>query len=222
MRKEALPILRREDLLVPPFLTGSCQWTQGYFETVRHEAIDASDVLLVHCFKWGSTYFDSHGQELGQPIEPVGVYALQTQFGIARRVCTALEARGVRPEAVPAVAPAESDREPGDDEDAETEPGEQSVVAYLESSNEERADAPQDLMELEEWLSTALAEGGAGYVDGHELEIGGNHLILYLYGPDADRLFEAARPVLKRWPYKRGYAVKCYGPPGAREVRVEL
>jgi hypothetical protein len=47
-----------------------------------------------------------------------------------------------------------------------------------------------------------------------------------MYGPDADALFDAIQPILKRSPHaKGGFAIKRYGEasdPKAREIKVKL
>ncbi len=75
--------------------------------------------------------------------------------------------------------------------------------------------------ELEEKLMSAVERGTAGAYDGNEF--GGGFFTAFVYGPDADRLFVAMEETLRGWPLPAGsYAMKRYGEPGAREVRVEL
>lgn len=79
------------------------------------------------------------------------------------------------------------------------------------------------LFDLEDALINAIDEAGAGEFDGNE--IGAGEAVLYMYGPDADKLFAAVEKVLRTAPMVReGYAVKRFGPPedGVREVRVDL
>jgi len=68
-------------------------------------------------------------------------------------------------------------------------------------------------------IAGAVAAAGAGEFDGHEA--GGGEYRLFLYGPDAGKLFGAVEPLLSRWP-GGAVAVKRYGPPGAAEVRVSV
>src|SRR5688572_26472625 len=79
------------------------------------------------------------------------------------------------------------------------------------------------LFELEDQLTAAIESAGVGEFDGNEVAQDGSDGSLYMYGPDADRLFEAVRPVPE--------AVTCitdvvatirYGPPedGVREREV--
>lgn len=49
----------------------------------------------------------------------------------------------------------------------------------------------EPLFELEDRLENAIAAAGAGEYDGNEMAVDGEHGVLYMYGPDADRLYEA-------------------------------
>lgn len=81
------------------------------------------------------------------------------------------------------------------------------------------------LFKLEDALESALAATGAGQYDGNEVAIDGRDGYLYLYGPDADRLYEAVAAILKREAFMRGARVKKrYGPPedGVKESEFQL
>lgn len=70
-------------------------------------------------------------------------------------------------------------------------------------------------------LADVTAEADAGEFDGHD--VGEGAYTLYLYGPDADELFDAIEPLLTRQPWPGSVTVvKRYGEPGAEEVRVVL
>ena len=75
---------------------------------------------------------------------------------------------------------------------------------------------------LEDRLTYAIERARAGELDGNEF--GGGECTLYMYGPDADRLYNAIVPVLQMNPLARGgYAIKRYGDvrdPSAREIKV--
>ncbi len=100
----------------------------------------------------------------------------------------------------------------------------QAVIVYLRlsdggsGSDEER----EALFDLQEQMMRAIADAAAGEFDGDMW--GEGECILYMYGPDADRLFAAIEPLLKSCPLASdGYAIKRYGEagdPDAREVRV--
>ena len=79
----------------------------------------------------------------------------------------------------------------------------QSVVVYFRFAGGDLA----PLYALEDPLATALEAAGAGTYDGHEIDlIDGDDAYLFMVGPDAERLFAAARPVLEGSPLLRGAA----------------
>lgn len=81
------------------------------------------------------------------------------------------------------------------------------------------------LFELEDQLIVAVEAAGAGEFDGNEVATDGSDGDLYMYGPDADRLFEAIRPVLESATcIREAVATIRYGPPedGVRERKVAL
>ena len=70
-------------------------------------------------------------------------------------------------------------------------------------------------------LAAAIETAGVGEFDGDEF--GGGECSLFMYGPDADRLFAVVHPLLAAWPVaQRGVAVRRYGPAGAPEQRVDF
>lgn len=81
------------------------------------------------------------------------------------------------------------------------------------------------LFALEERLESVLATSDAGEHDGNEIATDGSDGFLYLYGPDADRLFKVIEPVLRATPFMQGAQVtKRYGPPedGVKESVVVI
>lgn len=77
------------------------------------------------------------------------------------------------------------------------------------------------LFSLEERLEEVIAAAGVGEFDGNEVAVDGSDGTLYMYGPDADALFEAVRPTLEATDFMQGARVRLrYGPPedGVREV----
>jgi hypothetical protein len=81
------------------------------------------------------------------------------------------------------------------------------------------------LFELESKLETAIADAKVGEYDGNEIAVDGSDGILYMYGPDADRLFQVVEPVLKATPFMNGAKVTVrYGPPadGVREKEITI
>lgn len=75
---------------------------------------------------------------------------------------------------------------------------------------------------VEDLLNEQLPEQGVGEFDGNE--VGGGYYTLYLYGPNADRLFDVALPIIQGGLTIRpgSYVVKRYGEPGSQEQRVAL
>ena len=81
------------------------------------------------------------------------------------------------------------------------------------------------LFELEEDLEAALAERAVGELDGNEVAVDGSDGLLYLYGPDADHLFAAIKPVLAATTaIRNAVATLRYGPPGddVRRMTVKI
>jgi hypothetical protein len=97
------------------------------------------------------------------------------------------------------------------------------VILKLSDGDMGSSEERDAIHELSDTLQTAIEENEAGEFDGDEF--GGGECVLYMYGTDADRLFEAIRPALKASPLAPGgHAVLRYGPPedGIKEVQVEL
>ena len=98
---------------------------------------------------------------------------------------------------------------------------EQAVVVHFQYGSTDLA----RLFALEDRLESALAGSSLGDYDGNEIATDGSDGFLYLYGPDADRLFQAIEPILRATPFMRGANVtKRYGPPeaGVKESKVVI
>lgn len=101
---------------------------------------------------------------------------------------------------------------------------EQAVIVYLLlndgqfGTSQERA----SILALENRLEQAVGNASVGEFDGDEF--GEGKCVLYMYGPDAERLFVVIEPVLKSSQAAAGgYAIKRFGgaaDPSAKEVRV--
>lgn len=79
--------------------------------------------------------------------------------------------------------------------------------------------------ELEQQLERAIAAARAGEFDGNEVAADGSDSYLYMYGPDADRLFAAVRATLEATEFMRGARVRLrYGPSdgGVQETQIDL
>ena len=60
---------------------------------------------------------------------------------------------------------------------------------------------------LEDALEGAIVAAGAGVLDGHEIAIDASHGFFYMYGPDGDRLYAVAKPLLEASDFMRGAEV---------------
>lgn len=81
------------------------------------------------------------------------------------------------------------------------------------------------LFALEEQLEDVITAARVGEFDGNEVATDGSDGTLYMYGPDADALFAAVRPILQATEFMKGAHVKLrYGPPqdGVQEVEIVL
>lgn len=71
----------------------------------------------------------------------------------------------------------------------------------------------QRLFDLENQLESAINEAGVGVFDGNVIAADGSDGYLYMYGPDADKLFEIVEPILEATDFTEGATVKLrYGP----------
>ena len=101
---------------------------------------------------------------------------------------------------------------------------EQAVIVYLRL-NDGQFGTPREhesVRALEERLEQAIGGASVGEFDGDLF--GEAECILYMYGPDAERLFVVIEPILKSSPVAAGgYAIKRFGEaadPSAKEIRV--
>ena len=81
------------------------------------------------------------------------------------------------------------------------------------------------LFELEDQLTAAIEAADVGMFDGDEVATDGSDGTLFMYGPDADRLFDIVRPVLASTTVIRNIvATLRYGPPedGVKEKEVAI
>ena len=58
-----------------------------------------------------------------------------------------------------------------------------------------------DIYSLEDALEAKINQAGVGVFDGNE--IGGGECVLFMYGPDADALFEIVLPTLRSTPFAK-------------------
>lgn len=83
----------------------------------------------------------------------------------------------------------------------------------------------QPIFQLEDQLEEAISRAGVGEYDGNDVAKNGSDGVLYMYGPDGDKLFRVIKPILESTNFMVGATVIIrYGPPqsGIRENRVIL
>ncbi|KAB2849140.1 MAG: hypothetical protein F9K44_08865 [Hyphomicrobiaceae bacterium] len=100
---------------------------------------------------------------------------------------------------------------------------EQSLVVYFHYDSLDL----EPILALEDDVSDAIEQSGAGEYDGHELGLfEASDAFLFMYGPSADKLYESVRPVLEGSALlKGGEATLRYGGPdddSAPERRIKL
>jgi hypothetical protein len=79
----------------------------------------------------------------------------------------------------------------------------------------------QNIFALEDALEKAIKSAGVGEFDGNE--IGEGKCVLFMYGPNAKKLFKAIEPIVRRSPLTKGGVVRLrFGPPGSREEQIKL
>ena len=69
---------------------------------------------------------------------------------------------------------------------------EQAVIVHFDYGNADWA----PFFELEKALEASIAAAGVGEYDGNELAADGSDGTLYMYGPNADKLFDVVKPHL--------------------------
>jgi hypothetical protein len=91
--------------------------------------------------------------------------------------------------------------------------GNQAVLLHIEGEDFDR------MVELSDKLTTAIESAGVGMFDGNE--IGGGTTVLFMYGPDAEHLFNTINPILLDDPSLHGAkAVVRWGSHGSPQREV--
>lgn len=78
----------------------------------------------------------------------------------------------------------------------------------------------QAVFELEDRLDQLLASARTGELDGNEF--GGGEAVLYLYGPDKDRLWQTIEPAIRDFPLRPAHALLRPGGPEVGAQRIDL
>src|ERR1700682_5448218 len=98
----------------------------------------------------------------------------------------------------------------------------QAVIVNLDASNlPDEVYEKYDLATLEEQLQEVIEREKLGEYDGNEF--GDRVVTLYMYGPDAEKLFAGIKPVLQAYPLAKNASVIIRkGEPSAvqREIRI--
>ena len=98
---------------------------------------------------------------------------------------------------------------------------EQALLLRLRLPESQAGDETPTIVALEESIESALRQHRTGEFDGHDLRDG--VWTLYLYGPDANRIFESIEEVVRRARLDpSSHAIMRFGGRGAREERVPL
>jgi hypothetical protein len=100
-------------------------------------------------------------------------------------------------------------------------PVEQVVIVHFQYGSTDLS----RLFALQDRLEGAISSAKVGDFDGNEIAEDGSDGYLYMYGPDADKLFDAVLPVLKSANFmKKATVTRRYGPPDkdVREVVVVI
>ena len=104
----------------------------------------------------------------------------------------------------------------------QSELAQQAVLVYLDGANlPDHIYEEYDLSSIEDKLVDVIERHGLGEFDGNETWPG--ETILFMYGPDAERLFAGIEQTLRDYPLCQGARVEIRrGGPGApqREVRL--
>jgi len=98
---------------------------------------------------------------------------------------------------------------------------EQALLLRLRLPRSQAGDETPTIVALEESIEDALREQRAGEFEGHDLRDG--VWTLYLYGPDARRIFESVADVVRGARLDpSSHAILRFGERGAREERIPL
>ena len=100
--------------------------------------------------------------------------------------------------------------------------GQQAVLVHLDGSGlPDHVYEECDLATIEDRLVEAIERDQLGEFDGNEM--GPTETTLYMYGPDAERLFSGIEPILRGYALCQGARVRIRrGGPGTDEREVRL
>lgn len=107
--------------------------------------------------------------------------------------------------------------------EGETVKIEEAVLIYIKLSGSEFGtwEEREQCFGLEDKLIEEIQSKNSGDYDGHEF--GQGYCVLYIYGSNADSLYDSILDILEQFKLPpQSYVIKRYGGPGALEERVEF
>jgi hypothetical protein len=83
----------------------------------------------------------------------------------------------------------------------------------------------EELYKLRDKLESIIVENQLGEYDGHEMATDYSDGFLYMYGPNAETLFDSIKETLEKTDFMKGAKAKLrFGPPenGTKEITIEI
>lgn len=185
--KEPVPQLMHRQLLLPPLITYTLPWEQGYFERISTRPLKADDILSPHCFRdrLRKCYCDETGALLPRRVEPCGEWGVDLPGLIDIRISEAL---GIPVD--PDTLPSRGDF---------TEPqcsADQGVCVFIKLATRGLSNSElTQLFELEDRLEAIVRNARMGELEGHE--IGEGYFQVVFRGSAPKELVDVILPVLR-------------------------
>lgn len=96
--KNKIPVLDKNNLLMPPFITNFQGWLRGVYETIEKRPLLPGDAFPKHCFMFvdviveegkgpRKSYFDEYEVVQDGPFEPCGIYGVGSFALPAQAAC---------------------------------------------------------------------------------------------------------------------------------------
>ncbi|NBB96441.1 MAG: hypothetical protein GVY16_11985 [Planctomycetes bacterium] len=89
---QRVPVLSKDDLLIPPIVASDGLFRKGYLIVVDHEPLTNDEVFSRHCFKdvlVEGRFYDDSGAKVRR-FEPCGEWALKTDQGLDKTLGQAI------------------------------------------------------------------------------------------------------------------------------------
>ncbi|MEI6533006.1 MAG: immunity 26/phosphotriesterase HocA family protein [Candidatus Roizmanbacteria bacterium] len=92
-KKKLIPLLNKENLLIPPVMINRMPWTRGYFEVVEHKVLLPEDVFEKHIFKTDNPNIslDEYGNRMQNVVANYGYSALSSYLSFSEKVSLVLD-----------------------------------------------------------------------------------------------------------------------------------